>query len=197
MADPVLATVQQLEARLGHTVDAIRATALLEDASAIVRGYTRQYFSRVLNDVVTLAVSGGKIVLPQRPADKPTVVARVDGTGPYPTSAWFWGGVGVVEFGTPSWVANGGSYVSSPPAAIVTYSHGYTTIPGDVVAIVCQMVGRVIDSGIASPGLDTESIDDYRAHMGAGLLSGSVALAPDEKLSLDRYRKRNGSVQLR
>lgn len=196
MADPVLATVEQLEARLGHTVDADRATALLEDASAIVRGYTRQHFSRVEDDEVTLPVSNGKIVLPQRPADKPTVVARVDGTGFFPASAWWWGGVGVVEFGSPSWVANGPSYGSAPRSATVTYSHGYEEIPGDVVAVVCQMVARVIE-GSDTHGLRSESIDDYQYQLGGGIVSGAVALVPAEMHSLDRYRKRVGTVRLR
>ena len=197
MALPTLATTAQLEARLGHPVDWDRANALLEDASGIVRGYTRQTISRVDDDVATVRVERGAVVLPQRPADKPTQIVRADGTGTIPASGWWWTGVGVVEFNSPSWLANGPSRTRSPGAVTITYSHGYEDVPADVVAIVCQMVGRVIDSGIASPGLDTESVDDYRAHMGAGLISGSVALTPDEKLSLDGYRKRNGSVKLR
>lgn len=196
MADPVLATVEQLEARLGHTVDADRATALLEDASAIVRGYTRQYFSRVEDDVATIPVNRGQAVLPQRPADKPTLVARADGFGTYPASAWYWGGVGVVEFGSPSWVANGPSHGRSPRAVTVTYSHGYEEIPGDVVAVVCQMVARVIE-GTDTHGLRSESIDDYQYQLGGGIVSGAVALVPAEMHTLDRYRRRVGSAVLR
>lgn len=196
MADPVLATIQQLEARLGHTVDADRATALLEDASAVVRGYTGQHFSRVVDDVATVAVNRGQLVLPQRPADKPSLIARVDGSGYYPAGAWWWGGVGVVEFGTPSWLANGPSSGSAPQAVTVTYSHGFEEIPADVVAVVCQMVARVIDGG-DTHGLRSESIDDYQYQMGGGIVTGAVALVPSEKETLDRYRRRSGSVGFR
>lgn len=107
MADPVLATVEQLEARLGHAVDADRAEALLEDASAIVRGYTGQYFTKVEDDVATLAVNRGQVTLPQRPAEKPSLISRADGSGTYPSGSWYWGGIGVIDFGSPSWLANG------------------------------------------------------------------------------------------
>lgn len=196
MTDPVLATVQQLEAFLGHTVDADRANALLEVASAGVRGYTGQHFSKVIDDVATIAVTRGQAVLPQRPAEKPSLVARADGTGLYPAASWYWGGVGVIEFGSPSWLANGPSRSSSPQAVTVTYTHGFDEIPADVVGVVCQMVGRVID-GSDTPGLRGESIDDYQYQMGGNIVSGAVALVPSEKETLDRYRRRSGSVAFR
>jgi hypothetical protein len=162
----------------------------------VVRGYTGQYFSKVIDDVATLAVTRGQVALPQRPAEKPSIVARADGTGVYPASSWWWGGVGVVEFGSPSWVANGPSRGSSPHAVTVTYTHGFDEIPADVVAVVCQMVGRVID-GSDTPGLRSESIDDYQYQMGGNIVSGAVALVPAEKETLDRYRRRSGSVGFR
>lgn len=195
MPAPVLATVEQLNARLGQTVDTARATALLEDASAVVRGYTGQHFTRMENDKVTLRVNRDRVVLPQRPADKPTVIAEFGGAA-LPASAWWWGGIGVVEFGSPSWVANGPTVSRHPRTVEVTYSHGYTEIPGDVVAVVCQMVGRVILSD-AAPGLRSESIDDYQYQLGGGIVSGAVALVPEERQALDRYRRRVGSVSSR
>lgn len=78
----------------------------------------------------------------------------------------------------------------------MTYTHGFEEIPADVVAVVCQMVGRVID-GTDTPGLRSESIDDYQYQMGGNIVSGAVALVPSEKETLDRYRRRSGSVRLR
>jgi hypothetical protein len=195
VADPVLATVDQLEAFLGHTVDATRATALLEFASAVVRGYAGQHFSRVVDDVATVAVNRGQAVLPQRPAEKPTQVANYGG-GAIPTAGWWWGGVGIIEFGSPSWVANGPSSGSSPRLVEVTYTHGFEEIPTDVVAVVCQMVARVIDGG-DTHGLRSESIDDYQYQMGGNIVTGALALVPSEKETLDRYRRRSGSVGFR
>lgn len=192
-----LATVEELEARLGHTVDATRAFALLLDASNIVRGYTRQTISRVENDKAVLRFGHGRVILPQRPADKPTLVERADGSGAVPEVSWWWSGLDEIDFMNYALVANGPFYRHAMRAVIVTYSHGYETIPGDVVAVVCQMVGRVLDSAVSSPGLRSEMIDDYKADLGGGLVSGSIALVPDEKETLDKYRRRAGSVGLR
>lgn len=194
---PSLATIAQLEARLGHTVDAVRAQALLDDASNIVRGYTRQTLSRVENDKVVLRFGHGRVVLPQRPADKPSLVERADGSGAVPAVSWWWSGLGEIDFMNYALVANGPFYRHAMRAVIVTYSHGYAEIPGEIVAVVCQMVGRVIDGAVSTPGLRSEAIDDYKADLGGGLVSGSIALVPDEKETLDKFRVRAGSVGLR
>jgi len=192
-----LATVAELEARLGHSVDQDRAFALLLDASNIVRGYTRQVISRVEDDKVVLRFGHGRVILPQRPADKPTLVERADGSGAIPAVSWWWSGLGEIDFMNYALVANGPYYRHAMRAVIVTYSHGYDTIPGDIVAVVCQMVGRVLDGAISTPGLRSEAIDDYQANLGGGLVSGTIALVPEEMRALDKYRVKAGSVGLR
>lgn len=194
---PSLATITELETRLGHSVDSARGQALLSDASSVVRGYTRQTLSRVVDDTVVLRYIKGRVVLPERPCDKPTLVERADGTGVIPAISWWWSGLNEVEFYNDSLVANGPYYRHAMRMVKVTYSHGYTEIPGDIVMIVCQMVGRVLDGAISTPGLRSEAIDDYKVDLGGYLSSGTIALVPEEKLILDRYRNRVGSVGLR
>jgi len=178
--------------------DSDRATALLERASDVVRRYTGQTFTRVVDDTVTLRVDRGKLVLPQRPAEKPTRILNADG-GVLPPSAWWWGGLGIVEFGAPTWVANGPAYARAPRVVTVTYTHGYEDedIPGDVQSIVCDVANRVYSSPASGPGLRSEGIDDYRYDMGGGVVTGALALVPSEMVILDRYRSRTGAVRLR
>lgn len=197
MALPPLATVQQLEARIGHSVDEARAAALLDDASSIVRNYTRQTITRVENDRFTVRYSRGRVTLPERPADEPTLVERADGSGVIPHVSWWWSGLNEVEFYNSTLIANGPYYRHAMRSVTVTYSHGYEEIPADIVAVVCQMVARVIDGAVTSPGLRSEAIDDYTAQLGGGLSSGTIALVPEESRVLDRYRRRGGSTALR
>jgi hypothetical protein len=102
-----------------------------------------------------------------------------------------------VEFYNSTLIANGPYYRHAMRSVIVTYSHGYQEIPADIVAVVCQVVGRVIDSAVSSPGLRSEAIDDYKADLGGGLSSGTIALVPEEMHVLDRYRTRSSSTGLR
>jgi hypothetical protein len=197
VALPPLATVAQLEARLGHPVDEVRAAALIEDASAVVRNYTRQMISYVQDDKIALRYSRGRVTLPERPAFQPTQVERADGSGVIPPVSWWWSGLNEVEFYNSTLIANGPYYRHAMRSVIVTYSHGYQDIPADIVAVVCQVVGRVIDSAVSSPGLRSEAIDDYKADLGGGLSSGTIALVPEEMHVLDRYRTRSGSTGLR
>lgn len=197
MALPPLATVEQLEARLGHPVDAVRAAALLDDASAVVRNYTRQTITRVENDRFTVQYSRGRVRLPEKPADEPTLVERADGSGVIPHVSWWWSGLGEVEFYNSTLIANGPFYRHAMRAVTITYSHGYPEVPADIVAVVCQMVARVIDGSVSSPGLRSEAIDDYKADLGGGLSSGTIALVPEETRTLDRYKSRSSSTKLR
>lgn len=202
MALAPLATTADLQARAGQpfTVEqTAQADALLLDASASVRNYTGQQFTRVTNDVATLRVSRGRVILPQRPADKPTSISYADGSGVISTAAWWWGGLEQVDLCPPSYIANGPTWWNRrvPEAVIVTYSHGYTEIPSDVVGVVCQMAIRVLFGAASSPGLRSEAIDDYQYALGGSLVSGTVALVPEEREILDRYRRRVGAVSLR
>lgn len=210
MAD--LATPDDLAARLGRGLSAeemTRATALIADASALVRAYTRQEFDHVADDEVVLRPVGTVLRLPQRPVTAVTrVVALGGGVIPdltLPAGSWTWDGADKVDVWPPDtdvWLAlpERWSDVGWPVDAYrVTYSHGYAQVPADVVAVVCGMALRVLLSPSMVEGLVSERIGAYVYQMqqGAGT-SGAVARMTDaDRRVLARYRRSVSTVQVR
>lgn len=191
-----LATTDDLEVRLGRALtgtEVDRAEALLAGASARVQTYTGQTFTLVENDTVTVKVRNRIARLPQRPV---TAVDAV--TDPNDNTIGFtWLGDDRVQVGNGldySWVfepwRNGLNLVT------VTYSHGYTTVPADVVDVVCQMAGRAMTRSADETGLTQESIAGYSYSVGSAAASGSVGMLPDERAALDVYRRRLGSIRI-
>lgn len=68
--------------------------------------------------------------------------------------------------------------------------------PDDVVAIVCQMVGRSIGRPADETALRQEAIAGYSYTVGAAASAGPVGLLADEKEALRDYRKPAGTVHL-
>lgn len=202
MALEPLASLADLGVELGRTFDGAetaRAMAQLGRASDVVRRYTGQQFTRVVNDVVVLTVDRGQVVLPQWPNEKPTLIEYADGSGVLGAASWWWGGVGVVDLSPPSWVANGPSagYGRRAESVRVTYTHGYDPIPGDVAGVVLGMVGRVLAVPGLMPGLREGAVDDFRFVLGGAITTGAIALIPSEMQQLDMYKRRTRSVGLR
>lgn len=203
MALVPLANVDDLETRLGRTLTATegpRAEALLDDASAAVRGYTGQQITRPEPDdddarvsTTRLKVNGGTVRLPQRPVTAVTAVADTNGNNVLFT--WYAGEVIQVAPNVPdswAWVpwVNGIAYVD------VTYAHGYDEVPGDIVAVVCQMAARALGQAPDDSGKTSETIAGYSYTVGTAAASGAVGLLPDEKAVLDRYRRPAGMAVL-
>lgn len=201
MALAPFATPTDLVVTLGRALDQIeqaRAEILLARASDRIRSYTGQQLTYVENDTQILRVDGGQVVLPQWPNQKPSQIAYADGSGVIAASAWWWGGVGVVDLSPPSWVANGPSWGSlrRVNTVAVTYTHGYEEIPGDIIDITVEMVSRVFAVPGLMPGLREGQIDDFRFALGGNLVTGQVALTDMNEADLDKYRRRTGSRKL-
>lgn len=198
-----LATPADLALRLQRTLTAgetSQAEALLRDASGKIRRYTRQDFTRVENDVVVLRVVEQRIVLPQRPADKPTSISYADGQGfVLSPVAWWFNGIDQVDFTPPTWLVNGPSFTffRRPSTVSVTYSHGDTDIPDDILGIACAMVARVIAIPGLMPGLRSGALDDFQFALGGNLTTGALGFLPDEITTLDTYKHRPQSVMFR
>lgn len=201
-----LATVEDLESRLGRDLtdaEALRADALLEDASAKIRRYTRQDFAFVEDDEVVLRGPGGLIRLPQRPVTAVSSVVAVGGSGvPDITLAdWLWDGLDTIRIGEGTYVINlpetwwdDDGY---PGTYRVVYSHGDVEVPADVVAVACAMVLRSLTNPSLAGGVTGETIGpySYRLDQPGGGLAVSMTKADQDDLSA--YRVKVGQITVR
>lgn len=180
---PPLATSADLNAYLKTTVPTDQAELALRLASGVVRSWTGQKISFVASDIMVLEGGGPTIVLPQRPV-------IVDDDNP----------IGVVELaeygGTTLDATEGLTYTrfqdelrrhcgTWSPRVRVTYSHGYETVPDDVVAVVLDVAAKSLTN---PAGLRSVSIDDYTRTYAVETLGGSV-LSDSNKVKLASYRR--------
>lgn len=208
-----LATVQDLEARLGRTLsptEATRAETLLGDASAMVRSYTRQSFIAVTDDEIVLRPVGTELRLPQRPVTDVTKVVAVGGAPgipDIPLAGWTWDGIDIVDIAgldsniwvsLPAWWED---YGSGPNTYRVTYSHGYDQVPPEVVAVVAGMVNRTLAAASPVEGMVSERVGqyNYQLQQGGGSPGPSVRFTADDKNALAEagYKRRATTIQLR
>ncbi|MGW4784227.1 hypothetical protein [Streptomyces sp. NPDC004230] len=204
MALPPLATAADLQAAGATGTDEALDLALRR-ASARVRRYTRQDITFVDNDTVTLP--GGEKVL--RVPQYPLVV---DGTHPLTV-------VEVADFSGIEWEAlenrdysrignelTRGYPWQAPtrlmgwpwnraqgiwaPKVRVTYSHGYSEVPEDIVDIVLDLATM----NLSNPeNLRQVGIDDYQRTFASETI-GSAALTKDHKDALRPFRRPAFSV---
>lgn len=173
------ATVADLAAFLDATIpDADpRAVALLDMASSVIRGYTRQHLEAVNDDIISLRPRRRTLVLllPELPV-RAVATVEVAGTALAPT-AFSWDDMGVVTRPGSTWAA--GQEVK------VTYSHGYEVIPDELRAVCLQAAARAWEN----PGANLqESIGNYS--VAYEKTRGLVELDDLERATLDRYRLR-------
>lgn len=173
------ATAPELASYLGVTFTAeerSRADDLLEQASAAIQNYTGQRLEYVEDDEVTLYAQGeGRLFLPELPVVEVSSV-EVDGTA-LTSTQFSWETGGALSRGTTLW----GSAATFPPVdVVVTYSHGYETIPSDI-RLACMQLAATGFRG--TEGVSSESIGTYA-------VSYSDAEGTDEEALklLDRYR---------
>jgi hypothetical protein len=208
-----LATVQDLEARLGRDLtptEANRAETLLGDASALVRSYTRQTFDLVEDDELVLRPVGVELRLPQRPVTAVASVAAVGGhdTIPdIPLTGWTFDGIDIVNVdgidsnvwvSLPAWWEDHGGH---PDTYRVVYTHGYATVPPEVVTVVCAMVLRTLTAPSPVEGMVSERIGqyNYQLQQGGGSTGVSVRFTQADKDALIAagYKRRATTVQVR
>lgn len=143
-------------------VDNATADSAIAAAEALIRRWTGQRISRVTNDAYTVprfpSIHGRYyrsdrfyVELPERPADQPTLVT-IGGTT---VTDWAFhvGGMLTRDAGWGEW----------DDPIVVTYSHGYTTIPEDVKAAAKLLAGRFYANPLER---STERIDDYGYSVG-------------------------------
>lgn len=204
-----LACVSDVEVRLGRAFtsdEAARVHVLLEDASALVRRYTRQDFAPATTSTVVLRESAGVVRLPQRPVTAVTSVVLIglNGTPDITTVGWGWDGLDVVDVSgwdnaivnLPEWVHDR-SWL--PATYRVTYTHGYAEVPADIVAVVCGMVGRTMSAPTTQSGITSETIGSYSYRTSEPGMGVTVTLTGADKALLDDagYRAKAATTQVR
>ncbi|MFD9949689.1 hypothetical protein ACFWYW_55615 [Nonomuraea sp. NPDC059023] len=204
-----LACVKDVELRLGRTFtsdEAGRASVLLDDASALVRAYTRQDFAPPAPTTVVLRASGGVVRLPKRPVTAVTSVVMVGmyGSPDITVVGWGWDGLDVIDVsGWTSCIINLPEAVYEaddlPSTYRVTYTHGYATVPPVVVAVVAGMVGRTMAAPTTTSGLTSETIGSYSYRLAEPGVGTAVSLTSADKELLDAagFRARAATIPVR
>jgi hypothetical protein len=203
-----LADATALEARLGRpltTPEADRATALLADASAMVRAYTRQDFTQVDDETVVLRSQQGEIRLPQRPVLSVTTVVAIGAGGApdLPVVGWMWDGLDIVRLFPNSPIINlpelwyEDDVDAYPGTYRVTYSHGVTQVPPDVAAVVAGMVLRTLTAPTMAGGVTGETIGPYSYRTDGTGVGTAVMMSEADRQNLKRYRRGQGMSMVR
>lgn len=177
MAFPALATVDQLAAWMQVEAGTLPASAAttLEIVSSIVRAEARQNFTRATT-TVKLYPSNGYVILPQRPVVSVSAVTR-DGTA-------------LVE-GQDYTVRHDRVWLTGYTPVSVTFTHGYASVPGDVLAVVLTAASRVLNN---PSDLRQETVGSMSVTYASETVGAS--LAPADKDLLARYRRRAAMVHL-
>jgi hypothetical protein len=184
-----LATRADVEALAGPelSLDPARVDRLLAMASAAVRNWTGQTISLVEDDAVIVISAGtNELVLAERPVIEVTEVA-IEGRAPEAGFAWD-------AFGSLR-RASGLPWGLRYDHVAVTYTHGWETVPDDVVGLVAAKVARFMAMGEANPsGLKALQVgamsETYTNAAGTEGALGPGVLTKDEReaLRLGGYR---------
>lgn len=194
MATPLI-TLDQLGNRLQSTPDPGAGEQAITDASGLVRAVARQQFTFVSQETVILGGATRTLTLPERPL-------VVDGSNPLTV-------VELGEYGGPNFAVTEGfqftrqgnellrGYPWYPMTRLqgwpwvrylgvwayhvqVTYSHGYTTTPDDVTAIVLD----VAQSLYTNPtGLRSWQVPEYTEVYATELLGAATVDSIRKRLS--------------
>lgn len=208
--------VEAIMQRSLTTAEAGYCTVLLNTASGKVREFAgNQIIAQVLGDVITLPGTWEqRFILPQRPVTNISSIV-VNGSA-LPATGYTWDRTGAVEVLSGSFLpdASGsmvgardslwgpaGSIYASPTTApnwggpqatiVVTYDHGWATIPSSVTDAVAAMVASTIATPVA---VGSEQIGGYKVVYDRSLTGGSLILTPDMEKSLTRLRIRARSL---
>lgn len=183
----------------GQVTSCERAIA---EATAAIKNWCHQEIELVAGDVVAFDVGPGrrKLFLPELPV---VSVASVIEDGVTLVE----GAAEDYQLGDYGILYRVGAYWASGIQIVtVTYSHGYATIPDDVVGVCTRAAARAFQAGLRSadsegvPGVQAKSLGDYSVTFGAeagggvseGVLGASAArmLLLSEKDILAKYRVR-------
>lgn len=166
-------------------------------ATEAIRNYCHQYIERVTDEEITLDCDGGvKLFLPELPVIEVAEVVE-DGETLAVDDDYKAAAHGVLHRVNQDWV-------SGVQVITITYTHGYSPLPADVVAVCARAASRAFQAGLKASdadgiaGVQSKSLGDYSVTfasehgggVGEGLMgaSGARMLLLSEKDTLNRYR---------
>jgi hypothetical protein len=189
MALPPFATAADLAAFTQSEIPAATADLALAAASAVIRKWTRQDFTRVTDDVKVLRVLDEReLVLPQRPVVSVSQI-RVNSLV---LQDWVLSGDRLLRTG--GWRRLPGTTTYPDPGLVeVTYTHGWDEVPDDVRTVCLDLASTTVTN---PSGLRSVSIDDYSRTFASETL-GSGSLSEAHRSILSAYRRRIGTVATR
>ena len=173
------------------------AQRAIAEATEAIKNYCHQVIERVTDDVVTLDCRGGVwLYLPEMPVISVAAVIE-DGETLVVNDDYKLGQHGILYRIGSLW-AEGIQIVT------VTYTHGYVTLPDDIVGVCVRAAARAYQAGLRAAelgglaGVASMSLGDYSVSFGTeggggiseGVLGASAArmLLLSEKDALNRYR---------
>jgi hypothetical protein len=192
-------TIADVQDFLQIEVDEPSTARAITEATAAIKNYCHQMIELVEDDEYTFDVEAGrsKLFLPELPV---TAVASVVEDGETLTEGsdedYQVANHGVLHRVGQDWEAG-------VQIVVVTYTHGYATIPDDVVAVCTRAAARAYQAGLRAsedagvPGIASKSLGDFSVSyssgaggVGEGVMgaSGSRMLLLSEKDMLNRYR---------
>lgn len=185
-----LATIDQLADVMERSIDddnLDRVNALLDIASQRVRTFTGRTFT-LTTETKRVKVRNGKIRLPQAPVVSVASIADMNANAL--TFVWYVGQT-IDLTATPLNAFEIEPWRCSITAVDVTYTHGYTEIPADVVGIVCDMAAAALDAPSEEGGLQSETLGPYTYTRFSG-----VRLTQSMRDALANYMAPVGTAQI-
>lgn len=186
MAD-TFATLADLNALLGETVDEAAGALLLETATGTVQAVTGQRLVAVVDDTATmLGTAEAWLDLPQRPV---TAVESVEVDGETVTD--------YKVFGSRLWRACGWATCPSEPSTVaVVYSHGYAADAQEMQlarSVVLALAAQAYSNPAGATGY---AIDDYREQYAQTADAGPQIPDHVRVALLRAYGRRGGLVKV-
>jgi hypothetical protein len=183
-----------LQIEIGDADKVASCQRAIVEATAAIRNYCKQYIELVEDDEYTFDVRPARwnLLLPELPVVEVSTVVEDD----EPLTVdddYQLGNYGQLWRVGRRWAA--GTQIVT-----VTYTHGYETIPDDVVAVCTRAAARAYQAGLRAadsdgvPGVASKSLGDYAVSYAAegteGVMGASATrmLLLSEKDELNRYR---------
>lgn len=165
----------------------------LSEASAAVRNYTKQFLELVTGETITRDCRGGwRFYLPELPVIEVLEVVE-DGITLTADEDYKLGDHGILH-------RIGRIWKRGIQILEFTYTHGFATIPDDIIGVTTRAAARGYQAGLKAaseagvPGVASKSLGDYSVSYvtdsSEGLMGASAArmLLLSEKDILDHYR---------